>query len=183
MRLLGLKFLAFSILLFFLCFSVAGKGQNTIVQKDLIGWVHGNCFAVKNPNIPIGSNLVVVTPDNNDRIQKAKILRKTDKAEECVALSEDRRSVNLEANSNNFYFLSALQPSTVGIGFILNVSKYPLNTEDLLDINGDGLREIFELCTSSEGIHFRIKSAIQNTKVLIWSGYYYLGYDVEPNCP
>ncbi|MGD0590815.1 MAG: hypothetical protein ABSA44_08460 [Bacteroidota bacterium] len=50
------------------------------------------------------------------------------------------------------------------------------------DIDLDGIKEEFRLCTSSEGIHLTIWSGkpLQGTRR--WHRYYYLGYDVEPTC-
>ena len=55
--------------------------------------------------------------------------------------------------------------------------------EDALDIDQDGRRDVFEHCASSEGVRFRVRSAGPGTAATLWSGYYYLGYDVEADCP
>ena len=50
------------------------------------------------------------------------------------------------------------------------------------DLYGDGRREFFRSCTSSEGLHFTVWSGQPLTGTLLWHQYHYLGYDVEPNC-
>ncbi len=46
------------------------------------------------------------------------------------------------------------------------------------DLDGDGVPERFRACTSSEGVHLTIWSGAR----LRWHRYFYLGYDVEPDC-
>ena len=50
------------------------------------------------------------------------------------------------------------------------------------DLDGDGQAEFFRACTSSEGVHFTIWSGRPLEGRLRWHQYYYLGYDVEPDC-
>lgn len=46
-------------------------------------------------------------------------------------------------------------------------------------IPGDAMPYTFESCASHEGIHFMAR----RDGVLVWHGYYYLGFDLEPDCP
>ncbi len=46
------------------------------------------------------------------------------------------------------------------------------------DLDGDGVPERFRACASSEGVHLTIGSGAR----LRWHRYFYLGYDVEPDC-
>ncbi len=50
------------------------------------------------------------------------------------------------------------------------------------DLDGDGVPERFRACTSSEGVHLTIWSGAPLTGRLRWHRYFYLGYDVEPDC-
>lgn len=50
------------------------------------------------------------------------------------------------------------------------------------DLYGDGRRQSFRSCTSSEGLHFTVWSGRPLTGTLLWHQYFYLGYDVEPSC-
>lgn len=50
------------------------------------------------------------------------------------------------------------------------------------DLDGDGMAESFRSCASSEGIHLTVWSGQPLTGTRKWHSYYYLGYDVEPNC-
>jgi hypothetical protein len=51
------------------------------------------------------------------------------------------------------------------------------------DLNGDGHEDYFTECSTSEGVQFNIWTDAPYKNKALWSAYYYLGYDVEPNCP
>ncbi len=50
------------------------------------------------------------------------------------------------------------------------------------DLEGNGTPEYFRMCSSSEGLHLTIWSGEPLVGPRRWHFYYYLGYDVEPNC-
>ena len=41
----------------------------------------------------------------------------------------------------------------------------------------------FSYCSTTEGIAFTLKALPNDGGAALWRGYYYLGYDTEPNCP
>ncbi len=162
-------------LCFMLGFSFVSSADTP--YKKSIGWIHGNCIAIYNQSIPNGTEIDVVSTRDLVVLIKAKILEKVTDDSQCSALSADRKSVNIADGSVGFYMLSADTILDLGIGIIKN----PDNKFEILDINRDGVNDKFHTCTSSEGIHFKISDG--TTNILIWSGYYYLGYDIESNCP
>lgn len=156
--------------------------DNKIELEGFIGWLHGNCFAVRNSNILNGSNLIVVRLDNKQKIILSKIVRKVNNGNECYALLEDRRVINLEGGTS-FYTVSSEKPIEIGIGVIQRDNDNIFTEKELLDINGDGRKDTFSQCSTSEGIQFSVWDGVAYKSNLIWSGYYYLGYDTEANCP
>ena len=54
--------------------------------------------------------------------------------------------------------------------------------EPVGDLDGDGTPERFRMCASTEGLHLTIWSGDPLAGTRRWHFYYYLGYDVEPNC-
>ena len=50
------------------------------------------------------------------------------------------------------------------------------------DLDGDGQPETFRSCTSSEGVHLTVWKGKPLSGLRKWHSYYYLGYDVEPDC-
>jgi hypothetical protein len=154
-------------------------------KRDLdgvVGWLHGNCIAVKNPEVLSGTRLVVVRLDNGQEIVPSEILRKASDEEECYALTEDRRKVNTDGGLH-FYTVTADKPIELGIGVIQMENDTTFTETKIVDLNGDGSQDTFSQCATSEGIQFSVWDAAAYESNLIWSGYYYLGYDTEANCP
>ncbi len=90
-----------------ICLIFCGIGCSSASQTKLqvaknkldasVGWLHGNCLAVKNSEIASGSDLVIVVPNTQETVHSKivrKIVRKTNKANECYPLIEDRRTPN-----------------------------------------------------------------------------------------
>jgi hypothetical protein len=50
------------------------------------------------------------------------------------------------------------------------------------DLDGDGTRESFGVCASSEGLHYMVWTGAPLEGRLRWHRYLYLGYDLEPSC-
>jgi len=50
------------------------------------------------------------------------------------------------------------------------------------DLDGDGRREFFRSCTSTEGVHLTVWSGTALTGQRRWHAYHYVGYDMVPSC-
>jgi len=50
------------------------------------------------------------------------------------------------------------------------------------DLNNDGRLASFRECASQEGLHLTVWGGEPLKSKRLWHEYYYLGYDVEPNC-
>lgn len=76
-----------------------------------------------------------------------------------------------------------LDPSAPAISVSGAAGKFQKSGDYIsADINGDGNREHFRVCASSEGIHLTVWSGEPLHGKPKWHQYYYLGYDVESNC-
>jgi len=179
-------------LLFFLCLLVIYDcySSQSLTKIDnspskinsSIGWFHGNCFGVRNSNIPKGTSITIVKLDDDQKEIIGSIIRKAKNGEECYPLLDDRRDVNL-GNGLSFYIVASDEPINLGIGFIKIESNRYSYIADSLDLNSDGKRDTFSQCSTSEGIQFDIWEGEAYKSLLLWRGYYYLGYDIEPTCP
>ena len=82
-----------------------------------------------------------------------------------------------------FYALTANEElkGVVGIGIIGPVGTVS-QTHGMVytDLDGDGRKEHFGHCTTSEGIRYQVDEAGEAKP--LWTGHYYLGYDTEPTC-
>jgi hypothetical protein len=67
---------------------------------------------------------------------------------------------------------------------IANSNRPVRATEEGLaaDLEGDGQLEYFRACTSTEGLHLTIWKGKPLAGARKWHNYYYLGYDVTPDC-
>lgn len=184
-----------SAVILFICASIAShaiaqtktsKPESEFALDTSIGWLHGNCFAVKNSHLANNSDLLVVRLDDTQKITPAKILEPAANGKECFGLLGDRSAVNRESGVT-FYRVSSETPIELGIG--VTSGKAP-SKQDLrklnkrgMDLNNDGRTETFSQCATAEGVHFSVWDGAAYKGKLIWSGYYYLGYDTEANCP
>lgn len=50
------------------------------------------------------------------------------------------------------------------------------------DLNNDGRLESFRVCASNEGLHLTVWEGESLKSKRLWHKYYYLGYDIEPDC-
>ncbi len=157
-----------------------------------IGWLH-QCLAIKNdalgPGTPVtiivfgwGHDPTVMGDALGVRIA-GKILGKTESGEICPALGESRRGVN-EQTGMSFYEISleegrSFQSTDLGIG-IIGLNPDPARS---IDLDGNGVADSLTACTSLEGVHFAVWKDEPYAGKPFWTDYYYVGYDVEPDCP
>lgn len=142
-----------------------------------LGWVTGACLATANKALTSGSPITVISVDDNASIVTGRVSGRTASDETCPALLQDRRKQN--ESKWSFYELKLSRPVDLGIG-IIGGAKAVIGG---LDLNGDDAPEKFTQCASSEGVWFRVWSGPAYQGIPLWSGYYYLGYDVEVTCP
>ena len=67
---------------------------------------------------------------------------------------------------------------------IINPPSVPTiqNGSAAVDLDQDGISEIFTSCNSTEGINFYVWTGKPYSGEPRWTKYYYLGYDMSPNC-
>ena len=157
--------------------STPQAAQLPIEQR--VGWIDSNCLAIDNKTIQEGTPMTVVAFGDNESIVEAKVVRPTQSAALCPPLHVDRRAIN--SKNSSFYEILPTDGRKVelGIGLIGNVSRVGSG----LDADGNGNADHFTHCTTSEGISFGIWSDVPYNGKALWSGYYYLVYDVDPTCP
>lgn len=151
------------------------RDQNTDYQTT-VGWLHGPCFAVEDPNLKPGQPLTLVTLDEPQKPWSAQIRGKATDAAECHMLSPDRRQVN-ESTDYSFYTVSSTIEPNLAIGLL------PSAQQDLLHKATTHNLQRFSYCSSNEGIHFSLWQDKPHASERVWTGYYYLGYESEADCP
>ena len=178
----------FFIVLFALA-SCATRDEPTLVESlkekintEIYGWFDGDCFATLEKNLSPETEILVVLLDDPPSISLAKIIGPAN-LQTCGPLSNDRREQN-EADGLSFYEVESQKELGLAIGIIGKVSQPKIiNGVVRADIGNNGITEHFTLCATNDGISFDIWVSKPYEKSRIWSGFYYLGYDVERTCP
>ena len=142
-----------------------------------LGWVTGSCLATAHQALTQGSTVTVVSMDDKSTIVDGPVIGGATSGATCPALLQDRRKQN--ESKWSFYQLELAATVDLGIGVTGNTKV----VHGGIDLTGDGTPEKFTQCSTSEGVSFRVWSGTPYQGLPIWSGYYYLGYDVEANCP
>lgn len=96
-------------------------------------------------------------------------------------------SIKIEIPNASFYSFrvnktieKVIGPAIAVTGF--NGSFKVEKGEVRADLTGDGSLGSFRECASNEGLHLTVWAGEPLKGKRLWHEYYYLGYDVEPNC-
>ncbi|MDH5446994.1 MAG: hypothetical protein OEY52_15715 [Gammaproteobacteria bacterium] len=155
---------------------------NAGAKLPVIGWLDSNCFAVTKKGLSNGTELFVVTLDGPQAVASATITGPANE-KSCGPLADDRREHNA-SQGLSFYEIKSSTAFATAIGIVAKVANAKVKNEHVLaDIDGDGKPEQFSMCATSEGLSFDVWPSEPFKQKPIWSGYYYLGYDVERTCP
>lgn len=155
------------------------SGVGRSAEPPSIGWVHGPCIALADDAVVPGTSVTLVTLDPPQRTSAARVVRRAGAADGCPALLEDRGQANL-ADGLSFYRVEPADGDALAIGVLADAAIHPASST-LPDVDGDGRSDTFGHCATSEGIRFFVDANQDGRR--LWSGYYHLGYDVQPDCP
>lgn len=152
---------------------------------ERIGWLHGPCLAIANPNLVAGTPIVLVLTGEPQKVQQARIGERTESPKKCQALMQGRAAVNAKPGMF-FYTLETGTIDSANMGF--GVVAPPTNPEVVsgvvrMDLDQNGHGEVFSSCATTEGIKFAAWTEKAYQGQPRWSGYYYLDYESQPTCP
>jgi len=131
------------------------------------------CLQIANRDLKSGEDITVVFPTGIGKgINLGEIDKKLERS--CAEIADDALA---------FYSLTVpgIEPPAAGIG-VVGVDVGVNNGVASADIDGDGKKDSFRSCTSTESVHFTVWSGKQLTGRRLWHGYYYLGYDTPVTC-
>jgi hypothetical protein len=136
------------------------------------------CLAIANRNLAAGQpvSLVVLTPQQS--MVQAKVLR---------AIPNGCQNPAPAAAGQAAYELRVIKgtlPSLAPAIAVVNPIQPLRVSGDVMvgDLSGDHQLDYFRQCTSTEGVHLTVWAGKPLTGKRLWHQYFYLGYDVEPNC-
>jgi hypothetical protein len=138
----------------------------------------GTCLDIRNASLSAGERIHLITTSVPPTIAETEITRKASKA--CTVADQNAPGLY------HYEFKVVHGPLEKGVlTFALVSYKGPLSvtrTGVTGDLDGDGRPVSFRFCASSEGIHLTAwkGEALKGTRK--WHYYYYLGYDVDPDC-
>src|SRR5262245_61024331 len=150
-----------------------------------IGWFHGPCLAISDPNLARGTTVDLVVMGEPQSLLQGQVGEQVTSGAACAPLAEGRRSQNAKPGTS-FYGLEGtkLASTDMGIGIVAAPHKLVVvNGLAQTDLNSDGRTEVFSSCATTEGINFAISTNKPYQGIPLWSKYYYLGYDMKPTCP
>jgi hypothetical protein len=134
---------------------------------------------IKNPNLSPHDEVVIVAPYGPQKIARASVVEKV--SGHCSA-------EGFNDKGGDCYKLQAISGDVDGIATAFGIVKTPARFSLLksggvgADLDHDGVVEIFRACASMEGLHLTVWSGEPLKGKRRWHRYFYLGYDVEPNC-
>lgn len=145
---------------------------------------HQVCLTVPTQELAVGTKIALISAGRRQYLGQATVDRKL--TEPC--------SEHTGGSEGSSFYLLKLAPSSSRFGSE-NAGRLPgialvdppaglrtVSGKVSGDLNGDGKRDYFRQCTSREGIHFTAWTGRPLRGTRVWNSYYYLGYDVVPNC-
>lgn len=137
------------------------------------------CLTIPNSKLAKGDVVYLVLPGKPQSIRAASVRNKLTRS--CSDNSD------AAAETDSFYLLklSSGKLKTGDAAIVLANVKKPENVVGgtaAIDVNNDGKKDFFRACTSREGLWLSIWSGKPLRGKRLWNRYYYLGYDVVPNC-
>lgn len=152
---------------------------------EQIGWLHGPCLAIANPDVVAGTAAVLVLTGEPQTVRHARIGKRTNAPEDCQALMPGRAASNAKPGTF-FYTLEAdaLDSTDMGFGIVApSATAQVVNGVVRVDLEQNGHSEVFSSCATTEGIKFAVWTEKTYQGQPRWSGYYYLDYETQPTCP
>lgn len=152
-----------------------------------IGWIHGQCLAIKRAGIDPGISLQIISLSLPQDISRATIIGTAGPESQCLALLSERAKIN-QKKGRSFYTIDLGKADNSAGNFmavgLLDYAGELVREADAvrIDINGDGKQETARVCQTNEGVKFSLVPVDPRDPTPIWQDYYYLGYDTKPTC-
>jgi hypothetical protein len=162
---------------------------DTLVFEQRIGLADlqpdgSGCLAVFDRGVGVGTRVALIDPQpTGDATTLAEGV-----VSGTLASCDGRIAAPSSAGTSPSLYVVSLAPgSSWSGGAVIAVVEPPEDVAKVdgvvaTDLDGDGARESFGVCASSEGLHYLVWTGSALDGRLRWHRYLYLGYDLEPSC-
>ena len=133
------------------------------------------CLTIPNPSLKVGEAVKTILLDKPQVLETAQVEKKLDKS--C--------SRNPEVSAADAFYALRLKPNDSDPKPVsIAVARFAgeVHFKDGFahaDLAATGSMHSFRSCASTEGLHLTVWDGASSRK---WHRYYYLGYDIEPDC-
>ena len=136
------------------------------------------CLEIGNPNLNEGQKVQFLNTDTPPTTGQAEIVRKLEQA--CISGNGQPAGLSHYELKVDEGALTKSAPAFAIVGSAAGLTVR--DSQATADLDGNGHPETFRSCTSAEGVHLTVWKGPPLRGIRKWHFYYYLGYDVEPNC-
>jgi len=143
------------------------------------------CLAVFNPSVAPGTRVALV--DEPESPESPSVTAASVGERLSQPCDQGLADPNDAGVAPSFYQIATADgtPPPTRIVFAILDPPGPVAARDghvEADLDGDGAKESFRVCNSSENVHFLIWTGSPAEARLRWRGHYYVGYDMTPSC-
>jgi hypothetical protein len=160
-------------------------------QIGLLIFRDGNsCLAIHNPSVKAGSKVTLVSqPDETNPGHEVPTIAEGTIVERLSKPCDDKVGNGDGEAVPSFYRVNVPDKgnlsatSFVVVGVVEPATPIAIHDGKIdADLDGDGTKEFFRTCTSSEGEHFQVWTGPPLDGKPRWHWYYYAGYDTSYTC-
>ncbi len=144
------------------------------------GWVVNDCLVIENSNLR-GTSVQYVALDHLPLTGTLEVVKLASE-KDCKMLTAQQSDKDIAGNYSTYTLNKSLDGLAVAS---TNKTFYAEKKDELIKVKIAEQSSLHPLtmCATAEGLSFDIWVDEPFQSQAIWSGYYYLGYDVDRTCP
>jgi hypothetical protein len=141
------------------------------------------CLTIVDSALAMGAPLLLVSLGPVPRVDSARVEARRD--EPCTRPGDEWGAVIAEGAAwYDLQLVIGAEPVIPAVAILGPAGPLVVRDSTVAgDLDGDGREERFQLCASAEGLHLSVVTPTDRGPQSRWHQYFYLPYDIEPNCP
>src|SRR5678815_5258837 len=146
------------------------------------------CMAIANPSIQPNTKVILADQGAEHELTEASTVGEAIVGERIDNCDNNHLYSTELSNSGPTYYRLRLADAWKGNGYVFVIvspsGTLAVNKDRKVegDLDGDGTKESFRMCLSSEGAHYQVWTGEPLIGKPRWHWYAYAGYDTESNC-